>query len=161
MRKIKIYISVLMIGVLCLFVFSGCPAKKENTKVYSFSGENNEIAVTNGVIILSNEDDIFYGGDIDIKFNNTIGIKTIRKTFYIDSKENTIMSNYVFDATGSKLQISKNFGGRLQGNSLIDGTEDELMNKLFFEFETTDKNGKSNIYIVKLDVVEVTSSIKK
>lgn len=31
-------------------------------QVYSFSGENDEMQISNGVIVLRDTDDIFYGG---------------------------------------------------------------------------------------------------
>ena len=53
----------------CAVLLAGCNISSENNeeqslKVYSFSGENEYISVSNGVIILDGKDKICYGGDL-------------------------------------------------------------------------------------------------
>ena len=55
----------------CAVLLAGCNISSENNeeqslKVYSFSGENEYISVSNGVIILDGKDEICYGGDLKV-----------------------------------------------------------------------------------------------
>ena len=60
--------AVMLSLLACMVLFTGCSPSHEineeqSLKVYSFSGENDYISVSNGVIILDGKDEICYGGD--------------------------------------------------------------------------------------------------
>ena len=67
MKKIM---AVMLSLFACSVLFTGCnnPSEsyeEQSLKVYSFSGENEYISVSNGVIILGGKDEICYGGDLE------------------------------------------------------------------------------------------------
>ena len=66
MKKIM---AVMLSLLACTVLLAGCSTSSESNeeqplKVYSFSGENEYISVSNGVIILDGKDEICYGGDL-------------------------------------------------------------------------------------------------
>lgn len=66
----KKLISLLTVAILCFCLLVGCSQNGENKSekitVYSFCGENEQFAVTNGVIVISADEEIFYGGDLKV-----------------------------------------------------------------------------------------------
>ena len=68
MKKIM---AVMLSLLACTVLLAGCNTSSESNeeqslKVYSFSGENEYISVSNGVIILDGKDEICYGGDLKV-----------------------------------------------------------------------------------------------
>ena len=64
----KIMVATLSL-LACAVLLAGCNISSENNeeqslKVYSFSGENEYISVSNSVIILDGKNEICYGGDL-------------------------------------------------------------------------------------------------
>ena len=53
---------VLILALSFMFALTACKNKaQEQLVVYSFYGENECFAISNGTIVLSNSEDIFYG----------------------------------------------------------------------------------------------------
>ena len=75
-------IYVLLITVLCTCLLLGCSSKpaEEPLVVYSFSGENEMFSISNGVIVLNEGEEIFYGGNLDGELSDIIAYSM---TFYI------------------------------------------------------------------------------
>lgn len=66
----------------CTVLFTGCSTSPESDeeqslKVYSFSGENEYISVSNGVIILDGKDEICYGGDLKVMSDDFADITAV------------------------------------------------------------------------------------
>ena len=64
----KIMVATLSL-LACAVLLAGCNTSTESNeeqslKVYSFSGENEYISVSNSVIILDGKNEICYGGDL-------------------------------------------------------------------------------------------------
>lgn len=162
MKKIKLLIFVFIIFL------TGCQKAKDtkNLVVYSFSGENDQFKVSNGVIVLSDTNDVFYGGDLQVTDEILSEITSFDKTFYYmaNNEKNTISTNSVVDRTGGKVHINGDLG-KISGNNIILGNKthqlDDLKNNLYFELVTLDKNGEQNVYDLKMSVVEITKEINK
>ena len=132
----------------------------ENTKqtetTYTFRGEHDYFEISNGTIVLSDTDELFDGGDLHITqsdvLNNIVSYST---TFYtiIDGERRTILSNSVIDQTGSAINVEGDLG-KSSGKGVIIGSKveniDELKDNLWFELETTDLDGKENVYQIQL-----------
>ena len=87
-------IMAVMLSLLCLYgsAFAGCNTsfesnEEQSLKVYSFSGENEYISVSNGVIILDGKDEICYGGDLKVMSDDFANITTYSTTIYINGSE--------------------------------------------------------------------------
>lgn len=158
MKKIM---AVTLSLIACMALVSGCSASSEkdeekSLKVYSFSGENDDISVSNGVIILDDKDEICYGGNLKIMSDDFTDITTYSTTIYINGHEKEILlSNSVDDQTGETIDASGNIG-EISGDFLKDSDVDKLAHNLWFELKTTNCNGEENAYRLQLQTTEIT-----
>ena len=152
--------------VACTVLLAGCNTSSESNeeqslKVYSFSGENEYISVSNGVIILDGKDEICYGGDLKVMSDDFANITTYSTTIYINgSEKETLLSNGVDDQTGETIDVSGNVG-QISGDILRDSDADKLTDNLWFELKTTNLNGEESTYRVQLETTEITKEVKK
>lgn len=163
MKKIM---AVMLSLLACTVLLAGCNTSSESNeeqslKVYSFSGENEYISVSNGVIILDGKDEICYGGDLKVMSDDFANITTYSTTIYINgSEKETLLSNGVDDQTGETIDVSGNVG-QISGDILRDSDADKLTDNLWFELKTTNLNGEESTYRVQLETTEITKEVKK
>ena len=154
----KIVVRVLLITVLYTCLLSSCGMKpaEEPLVVYSFSGENEMFSISNGVIVLNEGKEIFYGGNLDGELSDIIAYSV---TFYIQSGSDDIvlLSNSVTDMTGGTIGIAGETG-KISGDVLKSAEEDDLQNNLYFELKTTNLSGEENTYQLQLTVTEITKT---
>ena len=161
-KKMEVVLSLLA----CTVLLAGCNTSSESNeeqplKVYSFSGENEHISVSNGVIILDGKDEICYGGDLKAMSDDFTDITTYSTTIYINGSEKEILlSNSVDDQTGGTIDVSGNIG-KISGYILRDSDADKLTDNLWFELKTTNLSGEENTYQVQLKTTEITKEVKK
>ena len=161
-KKMEVMLSLLD----CTVLLAGCNTSSESNeeqplKVYSFSGENEHISVSNGVIILDGKDEICYGGDLKAMSDDFTDITTYSTTIYINGSEKEILlSNSVDDQTGGTIDVSGNIG-KISGYILRDSDADKLTDNLWFELKTTNLSGEENTYQVQLKTTEITKEVKK
>ena len=143
----KIIVRVLLITALYTCLFSSCGMKpaEEPLVVYSFSGENEMFSISNGVIVLNEGEEIFYGGNLDGELSDIIAYSM---TFYIQSGSDDIvlLSNSVTDMTGGTIGIAGETG-KISGDVLKSAEEDDLQNNLYFELKTTNLDGEEKPYV--------------
>ena len=162
MKKIR---AVMLSLLACTVLLAGCNTSPESNeeqplKGYSFSGENEYISVSNGVIILDGKDEICYGGDLKVMSDDFSDITTYSTTIYINGSEKEILlSNGVDDQTGGTIDVSGNIG-KISGDILGD-SDDKLTDNLWFELKTTNLSGEENTYQVQLETTEITKEVKK
>lgn len=86
MKKIVV---ILLSALACCTMFIGCSNSSANQEqhlsVYSFSGEDEQFAISNGVIVLNSTEETFYGGDLKEKQDKLSDIAAYTKTFYVMS----------------------------------------------------------------------------
>ena len=163
MKKIM---AVMLSLLACTVLLAGCNTSSESNeeqslKVYSFSGENEYISVSNGVIILDGKDEICYGGDLKVMSDDFADITTYSTTIYINgSEKETLLSNGVDDQTGGTIDVSGNIG-KISGDILRDSDADKLTDNLWFELKTTNLSGEEKTYQVQLETTEITKEVKK
>jgi hypothetical protein len=155
-------IVVVMLSLLaCMVLFAGCNIfsesnEEQSLKVYSFSGENEYISVSNGIIILDGKDEIFYGGDFKVMSDDFADITTYSTTIYINgSEKRTLLFSSVNDQTGGTIDVSGNIG-KVSGDILGDSDTDKLTDNLWFELKTTNLSGEERTYQVQLETTEIT-----
>lgn len=161
----KIMVATLSL-LACAVLLAGCNTSTESNeeqslKVYSFSGENEYISVSNGVIILDGKNEICYGGDLKMISDDFVDITAYSTTIYINgSEKETLLSNSVDDQTGGTIDFSGNIG-KISGDILKDKDADKLTDNLWFELKTTNLSGEENTYQVQLKTTEITQEVKK
>lgn len=58
----------LTIFVMIALILAGCKqAEKEQLRVYSFAGANENFTISNGVVVLHDSEEIFDGGKLDTR----------------------------------------------------------------------------------------------
>ena len=161
-KKMEVVLSLLACTVLLAECNTSSESNEEQPlKVYSFSGENEHISVSNGVIILDGKDEICYGGDLKAMSDDFTDITTYSTTIYINGSEKEILlSNSVDDQTGGTIDVSGNIG-KISGDILRDSDADKLTDNLWFELKTTNLSGEENTYQVQLKTTEITKEVKK
>lgn len=160
----KAYTRIWVFIAAFFLVLGGCGKEKQKSlTVYSFSGENETIAVSNGVIILNGTEEIFSGGDLKVTGEGFTDITFYSSNFYIMSgdEKNRILSNAVEDITGGTVLVSGDLG-KCSGASVLkrikpDGN-DTWKNNFYFEFTTRDKAGEETVYQLQMRVKEVTKN---
>ena len=162
MRKMLL----LFFALAAALTLAGC----ENTEssqslvVYSFHGENELLAVHNGIIVIRDGAEVFDGGDLEVQEDFPSEITSYTTEFYYLSgnKEKTILTHSVVDQTGNQISVEGDLG-RISGDGAISGlgTQDQelsdLQNGLYFELTTIDQSGTQNVYQVQMSVSEVLS----
>lgn len=160
MKKIM---AVMLSLLACTVLLAGCNTSSESNeeqplKVYSFSGENEYISVSNGVIILDGKDEICYGGDLKVMSDNFADIKKYSTTIYInESERRNLLSNGASVQPVGTIDVSGNIG-KISGDILRDSYADKLTDNLWFELKTTNIDGEENTYQIQLKVTEITKN---
>lgn len=159
-------ISLLTVAILCFCLLVGCSRNNEDVQekltVYSFCGDAEQFSIVNGIMVISADEEIFYGGDLKVTDDECFAdITSYSVKFYTmtNGETRTIMHNSVVDQTGSTINIASNLG-KMSGDNIIIGSKvenaNELANNLYFELNTTDLNGEQDIYQVQLTITEIT-----
>ena len=167
MKKISVIILV-VISILC---FTSCGSESvinnsENVHVYSFSGSNDQLEISNGVIVLTDNEDVFSGGDLSVIHPESFSdVVSYSATFHISTNDENIiiMSNSVVDETGesgAKIEINGDLG-RISGEDAhIDYVFEDGVNdtdNLWCEIKTTSSDGEMNTYVIDLNVTKITN----
>ncbi len=147
------------IALVLLFALVGCTNSTPSSieRVYSFSGESNEIRVINGVAVIGGEKETFYGGTLELKNDNFKDITGYSIKFYIsDGTENwTLLNNVVKDETGT-FELKNQETGRITGQVLNTNMDENAFEEhLYFELVTTDENGVTETYTVPMKVTAI------
>lgn len=156
-KKVWIGLTILF----CALLGIGCTAvsseQAKQTKVYSFSGENDSFAIENGVIVLTPGEIIFYGGELKKKDGVFGDISAFSSTFYMLSgnEKEVILSNAVEDQTGEVVDVT-GFTGKISGDILSETQLQDLQNNLYYELKTTDTAGEKSEFQLPLTVTEIT-----
>ena len=162
----KKLIAFLIVTVLFLGLFTGCSHNDEDSQekptVFSFCGESEQFTIVNGIIVISTDEEIFYGGDLKvIDDEHFADITSYSVKFYTmtNGETRTIMHNSVVDQTSGSIKITGDLG-KMSGEDILIGNKaenaSELMDNLFFELRTTDLSGEQNTYQLQLTVIDVT-----
>ncbi len=153
----------LILALLCAFVFVSCGTEKKNSKteVYTFSGKNGYFSVSNGIIVINGEEEIFSGGELKVlrekPFPDTTSFST---RFYIvnDGEKRTVLLCSVNDMTGGAVNISGDLGEISGENVITEGKNlnaDDFVNNLYFELRVRDSEGYEKTYEIPMNVEKV------
>lgn len=156
-------------ALLCCALLTGCgktTADPVDTplQVFSFSGENEQLSITNGVIVLSAEQDVFSGGELTVKDESLHHCTAFVETFSLRSagEEITLSSNAARDTTGGTVTTGGELGKCFGGKGLLgQASTDDLKQTLYFELTTTDAEGNETVSQLHLEVTEVTEPLER
>lgn len=163
MRKIR---TMILLSIVCTLLLTGCNNSSKNNeeqllKVYSFSGENEYISVSNGIIILENQEEICYGGDLKVMSDDFNDITKYSTTIYINgNKKDPLLSKNVNDQTGGTLNVNGKIG-IISGDVFKENELNQLNEDLWLELKTINMDGKQKTYTLPLKTIEITEEVKK
>ena len=145
-----------LVGVIALVGgFSAIPANEEDElSVYSFTGTHELFEIPNGIVVITDDKEVFDDGDLKIidsaAFSDIVFYSA--KYYQIkDGEKRTVLFNGVEDMTGGTLDIEGDLG-RIASADII---RDDLEGNLWFELKTTDMSGKENSYQVQLTLEKI------
>ena len=140
-----------VLALFCVLSMAGCDHTEQEVLTYSFRGEHEYFAISNGSIVLSDAEEVFEGGNLEIvqpePFTEVASYST---TFYTmkNGERNVIMSNSIIDKTGGTVNINGSLG-RVSGTNLF-GMANREVDNLWIELEITDLSGAENVYQLQL-----------
>lgn len=153
-------ITSFAITLILLLALAGCRAASA-ARVYSFSGESDELRVINGVAVIGGENETFYGGELEIKNDSLQNAVAYDMNFYVsDGTEAwTLLSMTYKNEANDALKIENQEIGQITGAVLNENMDESaLQNHLYFDLLLTDENGKTQTYTVPMEVTEVTAA---
>lgn len=157
MRK---FLLVLLWLILCVGLI-GCTTEKEEEPkeyyaVYSFYGENEQIRITNGVIIQGTTEDVFYGGVLEGKNDSLSDIAMYSISFYTvnENEKEILLSNKGEDKSGEALEIEGEIG-KISGEMLFGNKIDEIKDKFLVEVKITNIAGEKYEYRIPLSLIKI------
>lgn len=119
-------------------------------------GSNDLFEISNGVIVLGEEEEVFDGGDLKVLQEDLFADVTAYTCSYYtitNGERRTILSNSTVDMTGETLNVNGDLG-RASGNGILIGNKiksaEDLQDVIWFELITTDLSGKENTYQLPL-----------
>lgn len=156
-------ISSVFLALAMVLMFAGCgKSEQEPARVYSFHGESELLSVTNGVMVLAEEKNVFHGGDLQVaeEVGADIVSYTTRFYFLLDGEREDFFRMVLVNA-GEMLLENRSLGS-VSGNSVFhkdkiqQSSFDSWKDSLFFELTTVDKAGTEQVYTLPMTITEVT-----
>ena len=155
-KKTAVFLAVLIIGTAILTGCAGTSkeADRQTLRVYSVCGENNELSVSNGVIVVNKDEETFDGGQVEVKLD-TDNINGYSMRFYIlrpDGEKEPVFVKSVSDGMG---QDDYSDMGQIRGDGAIPGDIQDAVDDFYFELKAEDMDGNRHEYDLKLEVKRI------
>lgn len=162
----KKFTTVLLIGIFFLAALAGCGDSAENQQedflcVFSFCGSGDLFSVSNGVIVLTPQEQTVYCGAIEAHNEIFDSITACTGTLYFEEngEENILISNGVVDKTGGTINVFDSLGS-VSGGIIPISQIDALRNGLRLDLSVSDISGDTFTFTLDLDVTEVLEQAK-
>lgn len=155
MKRISARLTAALLGCALLAGCGGGEVPAE-LSVWSLSGENEQLRLSNGVLVLNGGEDVLHGGDLEVLDNSVPPATAFLTEYYLagDGEARTLLSMQSVDQTGGTLDPAGSTGaiaGDLSGR-FYEGWQDEL----WLELTVTDRAGQTFTYPLQLRATEVT-----
>lgn len=135
--------------------------KNQISKVYKFDGENEEIKISNGLIVVSPQKTTIIGGDIQYNGPKKQKVQSYTKTLYLNKQGNKDSLLIIGVSTGAgvnfpdEFAINKSIGEISGGRIFFDNDLKNITNNLYFSIDYSSIFGPKGSSTVKLNVHEV------
>lgn len=155
MKRISALLTAALLGCALLAGCGGGEVPAE-LSVWSLSGENEQLRLSNGVLVLNGGEDVLHGGDLEVLDNSVPPATAFLTEYYLagDGEARTLLSMQSVDQTGGTLDPAGSTGaiaGDLSGR-FYEGWQNEL----WLELTVTDRAGQTFTYPLQLRATEVT-----
>lgn len=149
----------LLLSLFCVLCLSACEKEEpQPLRVYSFHGENELFSVSNGVLVLDEEQEIFYGGELDWKDESLDAFSYFSACFYVQNgaEKVTLLHNSVHDQTGGKVNVEGDLGWISGDLPLTEEALERLPGNLFLELELQGLDRTSRSVQQQMTLREIT-----
>ena len=156
----KILAGILALVIMLAFIGCGKEGKEPAHKVYSISGECDEFRIINGIAVIGREQEIFYGGKLELKTDDFKNISGHSFEYYIDNggDKHTIMNNVMINQS-STYDLYDEETGQISGTILNFNMDVSVFeHNLYFKLTVTDENGYNKDFRIPLEVKQVSGS---
>jgi hypothetical protein len=165
--RIGIFIFLIISNIVFIITTTFYKTKidKQDFKVYSFDGENKDIRISNGVIIISPNKQILSGGEIVYKGNKNENIQSYSKKIYLNNQrnmENIVLCNSVSFANDNKgtdfpdeFVLNKSVGGISSEKLFSEENLNIIKDSLYFSLDYSKVNGETGNFTIKLNMNEI------
>ena len=148
---------VFLLAAVCALSLLACSQEKqEETVTYSFYGKHDYFEVLNCSVTLSEAQDVFDGGELEILQGDVFkDVTEYTTSFYIlrEGEQRILLSGRVVDMTGDPVSVNGDLG-MISGESIFIGNKvkdaEELKENLWFELKTVDLDGEEKTYQIEL-----------
>ena len=155
-------LTAIILALLFVLMLTACNnVKQEQLVVYSFYGESDCFEISNGTIILSDSEDVFYGGNLNVNQPEAIqNIASYKAAFYtmIDGQQETILIDELNNVSSTEL-LGVDLGKKVSNSSEISNqfrNIEDANGKFWCELKVTDKEGNSNSYKIELNLIKIS-----
>jgi hypothetical protein len=157
-----VILALLMILVGCSQSYSDETIANESRnkiRIYTFSGENDSIAISNGIIHITGELEQFVGGELSFKREVPLKVKEWRSEFYfyLEGDKTIITStNVISEGSEDGTTISPYMGSTVAETLFSFEAWDIVSDSLHFLLSGAFMDGESFEYTIALTVTEVS-----
>ena len=104
MKRISALLTAALLGCALLAGCGGGEVPAE-LSVWSLSGENEQLRLSNGVLVLNGGEDVLHGGDLEVLDNSVPPATAFLTEYYLagDGEARTLLSMQSVDQTGGPL----------------------------------------------------------
>ena len=155
-------LTAIILALLFVLMLTACNnVKQEQLVVYSFYGESDCFEISNGTIILSDSEDVFYGGNLKVNQPESIQNITSNKAAFntmIDGQQETILIDELNNVSSTEL-LGVDLGKKVSNSSEISNqfrNIEDANGKFWCELKVTDKEGNSNSYKIELNLIKIS-----
>lgn len=156
---IKKIFSFGLVSVIIIFLVACSEYEVQNNDiVYSYSGENELFSISDGIIFLSEEEDIIYGGDLKAKDDQQFTeIVSENMKLYVlsDGVEIPLTSFYVSSNTSFSLGNPGSITTQISNEE-----KENLLENLYFKLSIETSTGEKNDYDIKMNVTDITEGFQ-
>lgn len=173
-RKCKIMKRKFVLGVIVFLVITNIiclgttvlyktKIVKQEFKVYSFQGEDEDLRISNGFVMISPNRQMLSGGDIQYKGKKLENIQIYSKTIYLQKEgyKDVVLSNSVSLTGDTKgmvfpdtLSLNRRVG-EISSEKLFGVDDlDIIKDILYFSLDYAQVNGQKGNFTIKLKVKE-------
>ena len=155
-------LTAIILALLFVLMLTACNnVKQEQLVVYSFYGESDCFEISNGTIILSDSEDVFYGGNLKVNQPESIqNITSYKAAFYtmIDGQQETILIDELNNVSSTEL-LGVDLGKKVSNSSEISNqfrNIEDANGKFWCELKVIGKEGNSNSYKIELNLIKIS-----
>ena len=164
---IGIFVFLIISNIVFIIATTFYKTKIDNQvfKVYSFDGENNDMRITNGIIIISPNKQTVSGGEILYTGSKNENIKSYSEIIYFKNRENTeniVLHNSVSFQNENKgivfpdeFLLNKNVGGVSSEKLFSEDNLNIIKDNLYFSLDYSKVNGETGNFTIKLNINEI------